>query len=165
MMQIIASKSNIMAPLSGFVIPVEATRHQTYIGKTNKGFSFLGYFLQPGKRLQGAKKTLNNCAQRISQLYEQGASKQRTAGYVRYFLAWAKGGFSAQLVSDSDVYSRLNSSLSCPWPFSSALLAEEMEPRIDTPLDVPSVNWKKQKKGVERCGEYCLGYVPSGYLD
>ena len=88
----------------------------------------MGYFLQPGKRLQGAKKTLNNCAQRISQLYEQGAPKERIGKYVRHFMAWAKGGFSAKLVSDSDVYSQLYLLL------------------LDSPLNVPSINWKKKRK-------------------
>jgi len=154
-MQIIASKTNILAAFEWLCDNREGyqasdgvwdlrVHWQTYIGKTNKGFSFLGYFLQPGKRLQGAKKTLNNCAQRISRLYEQGAPKERIGKYVGHFVAWAKGGLSAKLVSDIDVCGQLYSSL------------------FDTPLDVPSIIWKKQKKGVKRCEEYCLGYVPLG---
>jgi len=96
---------------------------------------------------------LNNCAQRISQLYEQGAPKERIGKYVRQFMTWAKGGFSAELVLDIDVYSQLISSISCPWPF---------EPRIDIPLDVQSINWKKQRTGEEKCEGYCLAYVPLG---
>ena len=165
MIELIASKTNIMAAFEWLCGTREGYRAsdgvwdlrahwqtdvRRYIGKTNKVFSFLGYFLQPGKRLQVAKKTLNNCANRISQLrvpfrvYEQGASKKRIGKYVRHFMAWAKGGFSAKLVSDIDVYSQLYSLL------------------FDSPLDVPSINWKNKRKGEEKCEEYCLGYVPLG---
>jgi len=79
MIQLIASESNITAAFEWAVsnqLKLKIAYAKTYIGKTNKGFSFLGYFLQPGKGLQVARKNLNNCAQRISRLYEQGAPER-----------------------------------------------------------------------------------------
>ena len=59
----------------------------------------MGYFLQPAQKLQVCKKTLKRCATRVSQLYEQGAPNKRIGGYVRHFIAWAKGGMG-KLVKD-----------------------------------------------------------------
>ena len=67
-------------------------RDKTYIGRIKRGFDFLGYrFSHRG--LSGlAQKTLTNFKERLSRLYESGASGQRIAQYVRRWCLWCVSG-------------------------------------------------------------------------
>ncbi len=49
---------------------VEKHPDKTFIGRVERGFDFLGYFLKPGV-LRASVVTLKNCAERISRLYPQ----------------------------------------------------------------------------------------------
>ncbi len=49
---------------------------KTFIGKTSKGFDFLGYYFKPGK-LAVSKSSFNRFMKKISRLYEQGADTNR----------------------------------------------------------------------------------------
>jgi hypothetical protein len=64
---------------------------KTFIGKVSKGFDFLGYRIEP-ERLKVAFSSLLNCAERISQLYEQGAELDRIGLYVRRLHQWVRSG-------------------------------------------------------------------------
>ncbi len=66
---------------------------KTYIGKAEKGFDFLGYFIRPGS-IQIAQKTLKKFEENINQLYEQGAVFFRIGQYISHWVQWAKGGKS-----------------------------------------------------------------------
>jgi preprotein translocase subunit Sss1 len=44
--------------------------YKTFIGKVERGFDFLGYFLKPGI-LSVSVVTIKNCVERISRLYPQ----------------------------------------------------------------------------------------------
>ncbi len=68
---------------------------KTFIGSVERGFDFLGYFLKPGI-LSVSVVTINNCTDRISQLYEQGADYDRIGEYVRRWLRWVRAGFAIQ---------------------------------------------------------------------
>lgn len=70
---------------------VEKHPAKTFIGKVDRGFDFLGYFLKPGM-LNVAISTLKRFAQRISRLYEQGAVSVRVWEYVRNWLKWVSAG-------------------------------------------------------------------------
>jgi RNA-directed DNA polymerase len=63
---------------------------KTLIGRTERGFDFLGYFLKPGI-LSVAKKTIKQFKTRIARLYEQGAGIHRIRDYVKKWLQWVNG--------------------------------------------------------------------------
>lgn len=66
---------------------------KTFIGKVDRGFDFLGYFLKPGM-LNVSISTLKRFAQRIAQLYEQGADIVRIGEYVRHWCMWVRAGIT-----------------------------------------------------------------------
>ena len=72
---------------------LKAEKHpdKTFIGKADRGFDFLGYFLMPSV-IRVASGTIKKCAQRISQLYEQGAGSVRIGLYVRHWVKWVRTG-------------------------------------------------------------------------
>ena len=59
---------------------------KTTIGKTSNGFDFLGYRFNHQGIIGLAKKTVLNFIERLSGLYESGASSQRIAQYVRRWM-------------------------------------------------------------------------------
>jgi RNA-directed DNA polymerase len=52
-------------------LKLEQHPDKTLIGRTEKGFDFLGYHFKPGM-LSVAKKTVHNFLERITRLYEAG---------------------------------------------------------------------------------------------
>ncbi len=73
------------------VLKVEQHPDKTFIGRVDRGFDFLGYFLKP-KKLAVALSTLKRFKQRMTQLYEQGADYFRIGEYVRHWLKWVRAG-------------------------------------------------------------------------
>ena len=66
---------------------------KTFIGRTCRGFDFLGYqFEVHGRGLNVSARAIANRDERIHRLYEQGAGKDRIGDYVRRWWSWAKGG-------------------------------------------------------------------------
>jgi hypothetical protein len=85
------------------ILRIDKHPGKTFIGKVERGFNFLGYFLKPGI-LRVAWETLQRFTQRISQLYEQGAEvgsvradEDRIGEYVRHWLRWVWAGVALQL--------------------------------------------------------------------
>jgi hypothetical protein len=77
---------------------VEQHPDKTFFGRISRGFDFLGYaFTTAG--LDAAPPTIERCAQRVSQLYEQGVDLLHIGTYVRRWLRWARSGLRA-LVRD-----------------------------------------------------------------
>jgi len=72
-------------------LKVEQHPDKTYIGRITNGFDFLGYHLTP-TTLAPAAKTIQNCVQRIAQLYEQGAGLDRIGRYVHNWWRWLCSG-------------------------------------------------------------------------
>jgi len=64
---------------------------KTFIGRISRGFDFLGYWFTP-EGLGIALKTVERFAERVSQLYEQGAGKNRIEEYVRRWWRWVRSG-------------------------------------------------------------------------
>jgi RNA-directed DNA polymerase len=63
---------------------------KTFIGRISRGFDFLGYLFTPAG-LEVAQRAVENCVERVSRLYEQGADLIRIGTYVRRWLCWARG--------------------------------------------------------------------------
>jgi RNA-directed DNA polymerase len=63
---------------------------KTLIGRTERGFDFLGYFLKPNT-LSFAKKTIKQFKTYIARLYEQGADINRIRDYVKKCLRRVNG--------------------------------------------------------------------------
>ena len=65
------------------------------MGKTERGFDFLGYHFGPDG-LAIAEKTLNNFVERAIRLYEQGPGEPlgstRLEGYIQRWVKWAGAG-------------------------------------------------------------------------
>ena len=80
---------------------VKQTVHpfKTYIGRIrDEGFDFLGYRIGGGGNFLGlAWKTWANHFGKIRQLYEQNASKECVAGYVKRWLVWVRSGVEIEL--------------------------------------------------------------------
>ncbi len=64
---------------------------KTFIGKVDRGFDFLGYFLKPGM-VNVSISTLKRFVQRINRLYEQGADYLRIGEYVKHWFKWVRTG-------------------------------------------------------------------------
>ena len=65
---------------------------KTYIGRIKRGFDFLGYRFSHQGIIGLAQKTITNFKERLSRLYESGASSQRVAQYVRNWMRWCVAG-------------------------------------------------------------------------
>ena len=68
---------------------------KTFIGRTSRGFDFLGYQFTPSG-LGVAAKTIERFAERLTRLYEQGADAVRIGSYVRHWRQWVTGGLGAR---------------------------------------------------------------------
>ena len=62
-------------------LKLEKHPDKTLLGRTERGFDFLGYFIKPG-RLSVSLKSIKNFMERIDRLYEQGADSDRIGQYV-----------------------------------------------------------------------------------
>jgi len=63
-----------------------------FIGRTAKGFDFLGYTIHPQRRLRPSSVSLHRLVVRARRLYEQGGSKARLWEYVTHWYRWLHGG-------------------------------------------------------------------------
>ncbi len=70
--------------------------NKTYIGRTAKGFTWLGYHLGAG-RVCVARTTWGRFAARIGRLYEQHADQTRMGRYVQHWLRWVQSGLETQV--------------------------------------------------------------------
>ncbi len=57
-------------------VKVEQHPDKTYIGRVERSFDFLGYFIRPGV-LSVSRGTFESFTERISRLYEHGAGIER----------------------------------------------------------------------------------------
>ena len=94
-------------------LKVEQHPDKTFIGRTTRGFDFLGYQIEPaecvvsetrrpasevvssvpiGWLLRASQRNLKKRNARIHRLYEQGASETRIGEYLARLLKWIKSG-------------------------------------------------------------------------
>jgi len=64
---------------------------KTLIGRTERGFDFLGYHFTLG-RLSVSGKTLERLIKHVTRLYEQGEDSTRIGQYVKKWLQWVHAG-------------------------------------------------------------------------
>ena len=65
---------------------------KSFIGRTDKGFDFLGYTIHPQRRLCPSSVSLQRLMARARRLYEQRGDKQRLWEYVTHWHRWLHGG-------------------------------------------------------------------------
>lgn len=79
---------------------------KTCIGMARRGFDLLGCHFQPDL-LTVSPAAIQQCAQRLARLYEQGADSLRAGRYVRRWIAWARAG-TANLIDSQVLACRLS---------------------------------------------------------
>ena len=75
-------------------LKLEKHPDKTLIGKVERGFDFLGYFLKPYS-LDVSEKTVERFMERIFRLYEQeppNKIEKRLGGYVLRWVRWVRTG-------------------------------------------------------------------------
>ena len=87
--QAIARMHKVLAILKLSLHPVKR-----YIGRTEKGFDFLGYQIHPSRKLRPSAVSLQRLTQRARQLYERGVSVERLRQYVTRWHRWLHGNLA-----------------------------------------------------------------------
>lgn len=72
-------------------LQVEKHPDKAFIGRRSRGFDFLGYWFSPSG-LGVALNRVERCLEKVSRLYEQGASIGRIGEYVGRWMRWVRGG-------------------------------------------------------------------------
>ena len=88
----IKAMNEVMADLR-----VEQHPDKTFIGRIARGFDFLGYWFTT-EGLGIASKTVERCLEKVSRLYEQGASVRRIGEYVGRWWQWVRSGVDGLVV-------------------------------------------------------------------
>ena len=71
--------------------------HKRFIGKTTRGFDFLGYHVHPARRLRPAAQSLTRLLTRSRRLHEHGATQRRLRRYVMRWYCWLHQGLGARV--------------------------------------------------------------------
>ncbi len=74
-----------------------------YIGRTEKGFDFLGYQIHPNRKLRPSAVSLQRLTQRARQLYERGVSVERLWQYVKRWYRWLHGNLADLVTTKGDI--------------------------------------------------------------
>ena len=85
-----------------------------YIGKTEKGFDFLGYRFKPQKLPEPAVQSLTRHIERARRLHEKGADSRRLRQYVQRWVSWLHGGLQGAVTENrfNQIWDNLNLKLS-----------------------------------------------------
>ncbi len=73
------------------LLKVEQHPDKTFIGRVERSFGFLGYFIKPGI-LRVSRGTFVRFTERITRRYEQGAGIERIGKYVKHWFKWVRTG-------------------------------------------------------------------------
>jgi hypothetical protein len=76
---------------------LEVHPNKRFVGRTTRGFDFLGYRLHPGRKLRPSQQSLDRMFARARQLHEQGASHRRLREYVQRWFIWLHGGLRGRV--------------------------------------------------------------------
>ncbi|MEK7079179.1 MAG: reverse transcriptase domain-containing protein, partial [Patescibacteria group bacterium] len=66
------------------------TKEKIFIGKTEKGFDFLGFFFHPSYPVVPSKVTFKRCVNNIRRLFEQGYGLPRIRRYLDHWSSYYK---------------------------------------------------------------------------
>jgi hypothetical protein len=72
---------------------------KTAMGRTAKGFDFLGYWVTP-RGLRVAARTVAKMVEKLARLYEQGATASRLDRYLHHWGQWVRAGLGQRLLTD-----------------------------------------------------------------
>lgn len=78
-------------------LQLEVHPNKRFIGRTTRGFDFLGYRLHPGRKLRPSQQSLDRMVARARQLHEQRASHLRLREYVQRWFIWLHGGLRGRV--------------------------------------------------------------------
>ena len=67
---------------------------KTFVGRLERGFDFPGYDFSASADISASRRSVQRLAEKIAQLYEQGAGKPRLERYTENWLRWLNGGVS-----------------------------------------------------------------------
>ncbi|MFT4627071.1 MAG: RNA-directed DNA polymerase [Myxococcota bacterium] len=83
-----------IAALHAALRPLHLRLHRVkrFIGRTSRGFDFLGYRLHPGRKLRPSGESLRRLRTRARRLYEREGDGVRLRQYVRRWWLWLHGG-------------------------------------------------------------------------
>jgi hypothetical protein len=70
---------------------------KTAMGRTAKGFNFLGYWVTP-RGLRVAARTVAKMVDKVARLYEQGATASRLDRYLHHWGQWVRAGLGDRLM-------------------------------------------------------------------
>ncbi len=76
---------------------LEVHPDKRFIGRTTRGFDFLGYRFHPGRKLCPARQSLDRLFERARRLHEQGAALDRLRQYVQRWFSWLHGGLRGRV--------------------------------------------------------------------
>ncbi|MDP7537590.1 MAG: hypothetical protein QF470_07200 [Methylococcales bacterium] len=68
-----------------------------FIGKTETGFDFLGYQMNPRQRLHPSAESIKRLTIRYRRLYEQGVNVERLRQYVVRWCCWLWDGLQGRV--------------------------------------------------------------------
>jgi RNA-directed DNA polymerase len=72
-------------------------KEKRFVGRTEKGFDFLGYHFHPMRKLRPSAESLHRLVIRAGRLYEQADDPGRLWGYVSRWYGWLRNGLSGLL--------------------------------------------------------------------
>ena len=73
-------------------LKVQSHLDKTFIGRTERGFCFLGYQIKSAGLVGVAPPTVERFVERVNRLYEQGASLRCIGDYIRRWMVWVVSG-------------------------------------------------------------------------
>ena len=84
-----------------------------FIGKTQRGFDFLGYWLEPQTLLKPSRVSLSRLIERARRLQEKGADLRRLRQYVERWVIWLHGGLQGAVKDNrfSQIWTYVNEKL------------------------------------------------------
>ncbi|EIC22728.1 hypothetical protein Thi970DRAFT_03008 [Thiorhodovibrio frisius] len=68
-----------------------------FIGKTARGFDFLGYRFRPGRKRRPAQQSIDRLTTRARRLHEQGAALYRLRQTMWRWYRWLHGGLRGRV--------------------------------------------------------------------
>ena len=81
--------------LSGLMLTLHPVKR--FIGRTEKGFDFLGYQIHPNRKLRPSAVSLHRLTELARRLYEREASIKRLWQYVIKWHRWLHGGLDGMV--------------------------------------------------------------------
>ena len=79
-------------------LKVEQHPDKTFVGYVERGFTFLGYQSKSTGPVGVAPPTVERLIERVTRLYERGASTRCIGEYARRWMVWVKSDLSGRVV-------------------------------------------------------------------